>query len=143
MTAIKIYIGCIDGNAVLRMPNKPRMLKDVEIGDKVLNVRGDYVEVVAKDYGRPHEERNGDYVELSCGAHSIIVTKDHHVGGKPAGDWHVGEEMTFYNDKHCLIEGVEKVGPVLCGDILLADGSDYIANGFVVTSQLSRSDVNV
>ena len=51
--------------------------------------------------------------------------------------------MEFFNDKRCLLESVQKVGPVLCGDILLADGSDYIANGFVVTSQLSRSDVNV
>ena len=37
------------------------------------------------------------------------------------------------------IDGVNKVGPVLCGDIRLADDSDYIANGFVVTSILDRS----
>ena len=67
MTTVKICVGCIDGDAILRMADKPRMLKNIEIGDKVLNVR-----------------------------------------------------------------------PVLCGDVLLADGSDYIANGFVVTSQISR-----
>ena len=143
MTAIKIYVGCIDGNAVLKMPDKPRMLKDVEIGDMVLSSRGDYVEVVAKDFGRPHAERKNDYVELSCGTHSIIATVDTHVGGKPAGEWHVGETMEFYNDKRCTLDSVDKVGAVLCGDILLADGTDYVANGFVVTSQLSRSDINV
>ncbi len=143
MTALKSYVGCIDGDAVLRMPDKPRMLKDVQIGDKVLNVRGDYIEVVAKDFGRHREERNGDYVELSCGAYSIIATNDHHIGGKAAGEWHVGEEMEFFGDKVCTLDSVEKVDPVLCGDILLADSSGYIASGFVVTSQLSRSDINV
>ena len=143
MIAAKIYVGCIDGNAVLRMPDKPRMLKDVEIGDKVLNSRGDYVEVVAKDFGRPHDERENDYVELTCGTYSIIATTDHHVGGKAAGDWHIGETMEFYNGKRCTLDSVDKVGAVLCGDILLSDGTDYIANGFVVTSQLSRSDIDV
>ncbi len=98
---------------------------------------------MAKDFGRPHDERNDEYVELSSGTYSIIATTDHHVGGKPAGEWHIGETMEFFNDKKCLIESVRKVGPVLCGDILLADGSDYIANGFVVTSVLSRSTDDV
>lgn len=126
---------CIDGDAVLVIPGRLCILKDIQIGDKVLNSRGRFVEVVWKDYGYPAEEN--EYVELSCGASTLIATTDHHVGGKPAGEWHRGDEMQFYNKKR-LIEGVKKVGWVLCGDIRLADDSDYIANGFVVSSQLAR-----
>lgn len=127
---------CIDGDAIVVMPDKTRRLKDIKVGDKVLNSRGEFVEVVWRDYGYPAEVN--EYVELSCGASRLIATTDHHIGGKPAGEWRSGEEMQFYNKKR-LIEGVQKVHWVLCGDIRLADDSDYIANGFVVTSQLARA----
>ncbi len=126
---------CIDGDAELVTPDGMRKLKDIQVGDKAMNCHGEFIEVVWKDYGSPAEEN--EYVELSCGARSLIVTVDHFIGGKPAGEWDVGEEMELYNNKHS-IEGVKKVGWVNCGDIRLADDSDYVANGFVVTSQLVR-----
>lgn len=131
-----LLAACIDGDAIVTMPGKQRMLKDIKVGDKVLNSRGEFVEVVWADYGRPAEVSN--YVELSCGANRLIATTDHHVGGKTVGEWGIGEEMELYNGKF-LIEGIKNVGWVLCGDIRLVDDSDYIANGFVVTSQLARA----
>ena len=108
---------CIDGDSRLDTKLGKVSLADVQLGDEVMSSSGTYQKIVNKDYGMPHVSRRGDFIKITTGKESLVVTKDHVVGGKLAEDW-----------PH------EKAVPVHCGDILLEDGSDYIANGFVVST---------
>jgi hypothetical protein len=108
---------CIDGAAELQTEGGHVTLANVPIGAKVMSANGTFQSVADKDYGKPWDSRRDDFVKIESGGRTLILTEDHVVGGKPAGEW-----------DH------EEVGPVHCGDILLADGSDYMANGFVVST---------
>lgn len=108
---------CIDGDAKLQTAEGRVSLADVQIGDQVLSANGTYHRIVNEDYGMPQASRHGDFIKITTGEESLVVTKDHIVGCARAETW-----------PH------QQADPVPCGDILLEDGSDYIANGFVVST---------
>jgi hypothetical protein len=61
---------------------------------------------------------------------SIVISLDHVVDGREAKDW-IGEPNVKW----------ESVKPMKAGDLLLDDGSEYVANDFAITSLIGRSDV--
>ncbi len=131
VAAAKIFVGCIDADAMIATPNGDIPLREIQVGDLILNDRDEPKRVLFKDLGEPWDERKGHYVEVrSFGLDSLVLTRDHVIGGKPAIDWE--------DDK-----GI-RVRPhvaVTSGDLLLEDGSNYLANGFVVHSMLTAEDV--
>ena len=138
----KIFFGCIDSNAIVTTLNGARCLKDVEIGDSVLCSNGNWVHVMGKDDGIPHPQRANDYIRLMAGGSPITLTKDHVIGGKPAGDWKVGEEMEMEGGSH-EVTRIEPVGPVRSGDLILDEPGEYVANGFFITPVLTREMAEV
>lgn len=112
-----IVLACIDGDAMLETVDGRVSLAEVQIGDEVLSANGTHQEVVNKDYGMPYASRSNDFIKITLDENSLILTKDHIVAGKPAAYW-----------PH------EQADRVHCGDIHLEDGSDYIANGFGVST---------
>ncbi len=130
IAAAKIFMACIDSEAGISTPDGHKPLREVEVGSTVLNADGEPKTVVLKDHGRPHAERFDDYVRLTKDGRSLVVTTDHVVDGRPAGEWDSDPDAT-----------VEKAGHVPSGDLLLEDGSDYIANGFRVKSMLTKDSL--
>ena len=112
-----IATACIDGDAMLETVDGKVSLADVQIGDEVLSANGTHQKVVNKDYGMPYASRHDDFIKITLDGNFLILPKDHIVAGKPAAYW-----------PH------EQADPVHCGDIHLEDGSDYIANGFGVST---------
>ncbi len=117
---------CIDGTAKLETPEGRRGLNSLHVGDLVKSTNGSYQKVVRMDHGlaarcgrRP--SRADDFVEISRSAtgNKLLLTEDHVVEGVPAKDW------------PWLLKPVEAVA---FGDILLEDGSDYLANGFRIST---------
>lgn len=117
---------CIDGTAKLKTPEGLRGLNSLHVGDSVESTDGGYQKIVRVDHGLAARSRLGDFVEISRTAsgqgpqgNKLILTEDHVVEGAPARDW------------PGMLKSVEAVA---CGDILLEDGSDYLANGFRVST---------
>ncbi len=108
---------CIDGTAKLETPEGRRSLNSLHVGDLVKSADGSYQKIVRMDHGLAARSRANDFVEISRSAkgNKLILTEDHVVEGAPARDW------------PWLLK---PVAAVACGDILLEDGSDYLANGF-------------
>lgn len=121
---------CIDGDAMLETLDGQVSIADVQVGDEVMSAEGRLQKVVNKDYGLPYASRQDDFVTIDAQGRTLTVTVDHVISGKPAGEWKAGEVM----DRLGLISSVVKAEAVHCGDILLEDGSDYIANGFRVST---------
>jgi len=123
----KSFQGCVDGDAMIEMADGSlKALKAVQIGDLVLNAEGSPEKVIDKDYGLPHEERRGDYIVLRSDYNMLVITNDHLMGGKPAGE--------LPHDPH---------PSVVSGDLELESGGGYIANGFPVDSMMSLNQVSV
>lgn len=110
---------CIDGSAKIDTATGPKALADVQVGDDVLSSDGTFSKVVDKDYGL--SQRPEDFVRITDGEKSLIVTVDHVVCGVPAGQW----------------ASAVKVAAVPCGDIRLENDEGYYANDFPVMSMMS------
>lgn len=128
MIAKIAYMACIDGTAKLETPDGKRSLGSLHVGDRVKSTNGSYQKVVCMDHGLAADIRAGDFVKISRTAEgrSLILTKEHVVEGARAEDW------------PWLLEPVKAV---VCGDILLEDGSDYFANGFRVSTSKALRDL--
>ena len=88
---------CIDESCEVLTRDGPRRLADVQIGDELLTPDGDFRRVIDKDFGRVWAQRLDDYVKISVGDASVVLTRDHIIGGKPAGEWCDGDEMILSN----------------------------------------------
>lgn len=130
LTGKAMAMVCIDGDAMLETVAGQVSLADVRIGEEVTSADARLKKVVGKDYGLPHALRQDDFVTIDAQGRTLTLTVDHIVSGKPAGDWKAGDVM----DRLGRISSITKAEPVHCGDILLEDGSDYIANGFRVAT---------
>ena len=131
---------CLDENATVRTRRGDVAMKDVEHGDLVLGADDAYHAVVAKDHGWVPPAERAAHVELKTGRRSLIVTADHPVGGRPAGEWKTGDAMSVLDESREwhdeTIESAHPVDYVIGGDIALEGNVDYVANGFRVTSVL-------
>ena len=125
---------CLDIRTPLRTRGKFILLRDIKTGDLILNADGKWRTVVAKDMGTAPKWRWADFVELKCEKYpSIVLTRDHVINGKPAGSWKVGDRLSRANH----IVRTQPHPPVPCGDILLDDGSEYMAGfGYRVSSMI-------
>lgn len=123
MVASKIVVlVCVDANARVQVPGGWRQLKALKVGDVVLNADGSPRRITRYDCGMPWPERAQDFVEIEAGNQRLVCTKDHVINGRPAGTWAT----------------VLPHEPIECGDLRLEDGSDYVANGFRVTSMFDK-----
>lgn len=130
----KAYKGnCIDGNAEIATPIGMVPLCGIKIGDTVLDADGVPRKVVNRDFGKPHPNRMGDYVALVCDDGSLVLTKDHVIDGKPAGEWMVGETIRRQNGAS-IVRSVHWTPARNSGDLQLENDAPYIANGFIVHS---------
>ncbi len=123
---------CIGEDSVIDGEN-PKTLRDVRIGDMVLSADGNLQAVVAKHFvdNRFDDDRwDATFIRLHKDKRDILVSVDHVIDGKPAGEW--AESDQAWSDK------AERM---FVGDILLEDGSDYMANGFAVQSLIAHSDI--
>lgn len=140
---------CVDGETPILTPDGPRPLKEIGIGDEVINQQGRTIEVVDRDYGIPIERRRNDYIMIQLAANGgprIICTRDHLVGGRMAGEWRVGEGMPVVSRQGGMniltfqtVAMIRQFAAVPSGDLRLADESDYLtADGFIVGSMMSH-----
>jgi hypothetical protein len=121
---------CIDGESRIATADGSTLLKNVRVGDRVRSAHGGCREVVAKHL-RQYTGDDSWYIRLTMNGRFIIISRDHPIEGRPAGEW-IGEP------------GVEwkSAVPKVAGDLLLDDGSGYIANGFVISSLIHHSDMD-
>ncbi len=129
---------CIDGNSLVATPAGLRSLFHVKPGDEVYDDKMEPRKVLAVDYGTVPEEFQNEHVILATEAGSIILTKDHPIGGKPAGEWVVGDQITMAGGKVAEVVRVMPASYVVSGDLHLEGGRGYIADGFVVGSNLAK-----
>lgn len=133
--AATIFIGvCIGEDSMIDCEDGPKSLRDIKVGDVVINADGDLRKVIAKHF-MPHK---GDwlfsYRKLTFGDSSIVASRDHVVEGQTVQAW-----MNSRDYAGC----VTPPGPrMMVGDILLSDSSDYVANGLRVASLISINDVD-
>lgn len=128
---------CIDGDSQFETKQGKRRLAELRIGDKVKSSDGQFKEIVFLDYGNPDESRMNDYLTITTDLSTITVTKDHIIEDKPAGEWKEGDRMRTPKG-HVDVVSIHPAVAYPSGDILLEDGSDYIASGFYVGSMISR-----
>lgn len=130
---------CVDGRSLILTYNGPRMLSEIAEGDVVMAADGEWKRVAAKDYGTvPEEGRTQDHAMLVTETgEQIVATLDHSIGGKPMGDWKAGDVITMVNGDEQEVIYILEYPYVVSGDLGLEDGSDYVANGFRVRSNLT------
>ena len=128
--------GCIDGACRVPTPNGLRRLRDIEVGDEVYGADGEVRGVVRKDYGTVPPERQHDHVAIHTSSGTIRATRDHVIGGRAADEWKTDDEMPMMRGTATVL-AVEPCAYVWSGDLELEDNADYIADGFVVSSQIA------
>lgn len=125
-----IVIGiCIGEDSLIDCVDRDRTLGDIMVGDMALNADGQPRRVVAKHLTAHKGEWNHHFVRLHLNGKSITISRDHRVEGKRASDWEDDGVHT------------EPAAECWVGDILLEDGSDYVANGLRVSSIIQAEDV--
>ncbi len=129
---------CVDESCQVVTRAGPRSIGDIRIGDEVLTPGGEFRRVIDKDFGRIWNQRRNDYVQISTPAGSIVLTRDHFIGGRPAGEWGDGGAMTLRSGEVASVT-VRPATSEVSGDLRLEGEADYVtAEGFVVGSMLSR-----
>ena len=130
-------MGCIDGLVIVETDIGFKPLSDVEVDESVRTPDGTFKLVISKDYGLPHKGREGDYILITTEKGSIVLTKEHIIGGKRADEWKNGDTLLL-DGKPDKVLAVNKTEAVPSGDLKLGDGDEYIANGYVVRSMFPR-----
>ncbi len=129
---------CVDQSCELITRDGPRRLADVQIGDTVLTPDGEFRKVIDKDFGRVWAQRLDDYVKITAGEFSIVLTRDHIIGGKPAGEWLDGDMMTLRGGERVAVT-VTNATSTISGDLRVEGDADYVVRGgFQVGSMMSR-----
>lgn len=121
---------CIGEDSLLITLDGEKPLKDIRVGDQILNAAGEWREVIAKHLGQFKGDWGAKFGRLCIDDRSIVISLDHVVDGREAKDW-IGEPNVKW----------EPVKSMKAGDLLLDDGSEYSANDFAITSLIGRSDV--
>lgn len=130
---------CVDESCQIVTRAGPRRIGDIRIGDEVLTPGGEFRRVIDKDFGRIWNERRNDYVRISTSAGSIVLTRDHFIGGRPAGEWGDGDAITLQNGQVASV-AIRAATSEVSGDLRLEGEADYVtADGFVIGSMLSRN----
>jgi len=131
--------GCISARSeVITEARGPVPQAGVLPGDRVLGADGQYHDVVAKDCGTVVEEMQAQMVLVGTEQNVIIATPDHVLDGKPAGQWKPGDKITV-DGKPETVERVHEVSYEVSGDLMLENDVPYVANGFVVHSNIGRN----
>lgn len=124
---IATAVVCIDGESLLETPDGQVRLADIPVGAVVLNSEGEWKKVIAKHH-RTYTGGWDDYIRLTIDDLPIVISLDHPIEGRPAFMW-----------THDVYVEWEHARPESAGDILLEDGSEYIANGYAITSLMDES----
>lgn len=138
----KFPLFCVDESCEVMTPDGSQRLSDIQIGDEVLTPHGDFRKVVGKDFGRVWRERRHDYVKISASKWSVVLTRDHFIAGKPAGEWCDGDTMRLRDGTLIRIH-VQPAESNFSGDLQLEGDADYVTQGgFVIGSMMSRYGVS-
>ena len=133
---------CVDESCQVVTRAGPRSIGDIRIGDEVLTPSGEFRRVIDKDFGRIWNQRVNDYVRISTPDGSIVLTRDHIIGGRPAGEWGDGDAITLQNGEVATVT-VRPAKSVVSGDLRLEGEADYVtADGFVVGSMMSHYEAS-
>jgi hypothetical protein len=127
---------CIDADSLITMASGlPKPLREIRKGDLVLGTSGKRRWVQGIDLGK--QTARDLHLRMTFGKYCLVISKDHIIGGKPAGDWHVGQS-------HCGVPltMIEAVQPLETGDLLLEAGDGYYANGLPIASMLALANVS-
>jgi len=130
---------CIDADAIVHERLQgPIRLQDVQKGDSVLSDTGVYAQVTDIDLGRPLPEQDETFIRIETAEGlTLVLTRDHEIDGLPAGEWSVGDDLLVHG-RWQPIQSVTPTEPIVCGDLRLAGGLGYMANGFRVGSMIER-----
>lgn len=122
--------GCLDAvHTTVETPDGAQNLGNIVQGDWVKNAEGMYREVIAVDIGWPKSKDRSFVHLITDGGPTIIATPEHVIEGRPAGEYNTGDTLGDHE-----ITQILPLGYRLCGDILLSDHSEYLANDFRVRS---------
>ena len=132
--------GCIDADSTVTTKDRGEVtIRDIEPGDSVKGADGAFHRVLAKDCGS--DDRGHGMVRIAVGPNVIVATPDHKLDSRPAGAWSAHEMIEMVGGVDC-IDSVAHVAYRECGDLMLEDGVDYVANGFHVRSQIGRNGLD-
>lgn len=121
---------CISGDCLLETPEGSITLRDVRVGHRIRSVHNQYTKVVAKHYFKVLDDTAPRYFEIHMDGRTLVVSDNHVVNGVLISDWmdhHPGQYKQF--------------APAEAGDLLLADGAPYMADGYRISSLLRFCDL--
>lgn len=157
-------VACVALDSRIAVPSGSMPLNDVEVGDEVMNSEGEYIEVVATEHIYMPDGKENYIVECNGPSGKVILprekawpkgipdeffrkitidngtsiklTRDHIIEGCVAGMLKIGDRIGGGR-----IVSIEKMEMMPCGDIMLKDGSNYVANGFSVSTMMQPKAV--
>jgi hypothetical protein len=127
--------GCIADTALVPTPTGSKPLRDLRVGDVVIDANGIETTILAKDHGL--DKTFPPTVSLTTDdGQNITGTDDHIVDGKPLGEWIPGQHI-LNGDWPVEVTNVLMGGYMIMGDLMLTNGGDWVANGFRVESRIA------
>lgn len=128
--AYKALAGCIDSEATLETPEGEHVaMNEIGVGTHVRGADQKWHRIAKIIIGAPHDGQ-ADFVQIACiDGRSIVLTMDHVIDGRPAGQWKPGQSLDG-----STIDSVKLVAPREAGDVMLEDGVDALVNSFPVAS---------
>lgn len=122
---------CIDGDSMIPTLEGDKTLRDIQVGDMAINADGKPKAVVAKHFGA-YEGGYEDYAELVLDSGVITASLEHVVEGHTVSHWVERGDVEW-----------RPMSPEFAGDILLEDGSDYVANCVRISSMIWFNDIKI
>lgn len=123
---------CVDGHAPVMTIKGHKPLASIVVGDEVMTTPSrTFRKVVATDYGTNESQ---EFLRITTEQDSeIIVTAIHHINGKAAEDYKVGDRIVGATQT-LQIKSILPTVPIPCGDLDFGEPCTYFANGFPVDS---------
>lgn len=140
---------CLAAETELMTPNGPKSLFEIRPGDEVMGVDHKFHKVVAKDCGwyEGTEADTREFIQIvaidrSGNRLTLVTSKDHLLGDKPAGQFKRHGRIAVAGDAKAWIAEIYPAAPRLTGDIMLEDDCPYLAEGFEVRSMIGKGGIS-
>jgi len=134
---MKWAVLCIDADTLVPTTRGPVPLKRVQVGDLVLTPDG-FQKVIARDVGRPHP-LNNKWLAITTDGGTLRLTTTHHIGGRPAADLRVGDELETPRGPVSVLKIEPAEPPELAGDLELEGIESYCVGDVYVNSMFEHT----
>jgi len=138
-------LACVSPESMVRTTEGIKPIRDIEIGDKVFGLGEDGYKlypVMGKDLGK-FQGLQPDCVRLNTMNHTLLITAQHDINGRPAASYEPGDIMQVVTKEGEITE--EKVLSVIphpfpegC-DLFLQGNAKYFVGGILVDSVIGKT----